>query len=474
MADVRRSPIFQLPIRSRLTLWYVLLMALTLALFSGYLLFRLQSSLMDSVDAALQIAVSQTIPIIDNEIGVLTLQESEEAQSNSQQFTDPNFALRLMSPQGDVWDTTGAYRSVPAWGPTEPGYSTQVFPDDDEQWRIYSQPVLDPKGQVAGWVQAAQSLENVKDTLEAFRAQLLLGIPLVLLLAGIGGYFLANRALRPIDHITRTAQITGAGDLSRRIAYVGAADEVGRLARTFDQMLERLEDSFERERRFSGDAAHELRTPLTALKGQIEVALNRPRSLPEYENTLRGLSLQVDRLIRLSNALLFLSRSDQNRLSWEPALLNLGDLLAAIIEQIQPLAQEKGLTLSADIPPELPFYGDTDHLVRLFLNLLDNAVKYTPEGGEIHVLAEQDADGVEVKIHNSAPDISTEHLPYVFDRFYRVESDRSSETGGTGLGLAIAREVARLHHGDISVQSEPGQGTTFIVSLPAATEKGSK
>jgi heavy metal sensor kinase len=287
-----------------------------------------------------------------------------------------------------------------------------------------------------------------------------------LLFAGLGGYFLANRALRPIRRITDTAQKITAQDLSRRLAYRGARDEISSLASTFDQMLERLQASFERERRFTGDAAHELRTPLTVLKGQIEVALSRRRDRVTYEKILRELSPQVERLIRLSNGLLFLSRSDQQQLPFEPVELNLQEWLEILLEQFEPLAREKGLEIRTNLPAELPVYGDSDHLIRLFLNLLENALKYTPTAGQITITALKAPGEVQVMIHNTGPGIPQEHLPHLFDRFYRVEADRSSQTGGNGLGLAIAREIVRLHRGDIEVQSEPGQGMTVTVYLP--------
>jgi signal transduction histidine kinase len=173
----------------------------------------------------------------------------------------------------------------------------------------------------------------------------------------------------------------------------------------------------------------------------------------------------VDRLIRLSNALLFLSRSDQNQLAFEPAPLNLGELLDVIVEQLRPLAEEKGLVMEGNIPSDLHAYG-TDHLTRLFLNLLDNAVKYTPVGGQIKIGAFSNAARMEIVIHNTGPGISPEHLSSLFERFYRVDADRSSETGGTGLGLAIAQEITRLHGGEISVESEAGEGVKFTVYLP--------
>jgi len=467
MIDLIHGWLNRIPIRVRLTLWYIFLMAVTFTLAGGYLLFRFQSSLINSVDTALQIAVSQSLSSIEDESDLLVFDEGDYSSGNPQGLSDPAFAMQLLSIRGEVLDSFGDAGSIPVWGATEPGFDTKSAPGDDERWRVYSQAVLSPGGEQIGWVQAVQSLNHVTDTLQDFRDQLVWIIPGVLILTGVGGYFLAGRMLKPIDSITSTAAEIEASDLSQRLDYQGVADEIGKLAQTFDRMLERLQAAFLRERRFTEDAAHELRTPLTVLKGQIEVTLNRSRSKTEYQDTLHHLASQVERLIRLSNALLFLSRSDQKQLSWEPTPLNLEELLGMILEQIQPLADEKQLALNTELCNELRVYGDTDHLIRLFLNLFDNAVKYTPSGGQINIQASHDPTGIRVVLHNSGPSIPTEDLPYLFDRFYRVDPDRSSKTGGSGLGLAIAHEIVRLHGGDISVQSAPDQGVSFIVQLPA-------
>jgi heavy metal sensor kinase len=460
---------YRIPIRVRLTLWYVLLLAATFTVFAVYLIFRFQYSLRSAVDASLQITVSNTIASLDNEdygdTNRLTFNLNGQSQAGS-----PGFVMRLISAQSEVWDTSSDAQNISFWGPAEAGYTTQMDVENEEEWRVFSQPVLDSTGETIGWVQAAQSLRPVNDAVEDLRDQLFLGIPLILLFAGFGGYFLANRALRPIQQITNTAQEITAQDLSRRLAYQGPIDEIGTLARTFDQMLERLQSSFERERRFTGDAAHELRTPLTVLKGQIDVTLNRRRNPAQYEKNLQELSGQVDRLIRLSNGLLFLSRSDQNQLSFNPSTINLHELLEILIEQFQPLAHERQLKINTKIPEELSVYGDSDHLIRLFMNLLENALKYTPAGGQITVTAVKNPGETEVIIHNTGPGIPQEHIQHLFERFYRMDADRSSQTGGTGLGLAIAYEIARLHGGRISVQSESGQGATFTVHLPTPTK----
>ncbi|MCQ3938176.1 MAG: two-component sensor histidine kinase [Chloroflexi bacterium] len=454
----------RIPIRVRLTLWYVLLMGITFTALSVYLLLRFENNLRNSMDRSLQITAVKTIAALDEEdykeTGKLTFDHINP------QWEPSDFAMRLVSNQGETWDSYGALQSGPEWGAPIVGFSTLTGSGEMPDWRIFRQPVLDSTGQVIGWLEAAQSLETLDKTLDDLTSQLLFGIPLMLLFAGAGGYFLANRALSPVEQITDTAQGIHLQDLSKRIHYRGAMDEVGRLAQTFDRMLARLQDSFERERRFTSDAAHELRTPLTVLKGQIEVALNRVRSPAEYENKLRELLAQVERLIRLSNALLFLSRSDQNRVDLKPADVDLTGLLGVLLEQFQPLADEKSLRISAQVADGLSVRGDHDLLIRLFMNLLENAVRYTPADGEVQVSAGKEAGGVRVEVYNSGAGISSEHLPHLFERFYRADKARSSQSGGSGLGLAIAHEIVRLHGGEITAHSEPGRGAAFTIFLP--------
>ncbi len=452
------------PLRVRLTAWYVLLLGLTLTLFSGYVYVRQERSLLDQTDAGLRAAAAQVLTNLDVASGRPALRRTDAAAAMVRRLTEAGFAVRLLAPDGGVAEGFGASGTVPARVPSAPGYTT--LPEDEIDWRLYSQRIEGADGAVAGWVQVAQSLTAAEEALESLYRQMVVGLPLVLALAGLGGFFFADRALRPIAGITRTAGGIGADDLTRRIGYRGPADEVGQLALTFDRMLDRLAAAFARERRFTADAAHELRTPLTAIKGRIGVTRSRPRTAAEYERALDEVERQVDRLIRLSTDLLFLARLDQARARTQAERVDLGALLEAIVEQLRPLAEDRGITLHEDIPPGLAVVGDFDHLTRLFLNLLDNALKYTPPAGRVAVRARGEGADIRVTIRDTGSGIAPEHLPRIFDRFYRAEAARSRDDGGAGLGLAIAFEIARAHGGTLSVESGPGEGATFTVALP--------
>jgi len=451
-------------VRVRLTAWYVLLLSLTLVLFCSYLYLRMEHSLLAQVDASLQLAASQALANIDDESGHPAFQTTESSQSVARRLSQTGLAVRLTDASGKVADGLGSVASMPPSAPLQPGSVT--LNGRDGRWRVYSSPIQDTSGHVRGWLQAAQSLAPIEETMLNLRREVMLAVPVVVLIAGLSGLFLAGRALRPVDQITRTAQAIGGGDLRCRIGWHGPSDELGRLAATFDRMLDRLQAAFERERRFTADASHELRTPMTALKGRIGVALSQPRTTEEYEATLHDIEREADRLIRLCNDLLLLARLDQGRLPAQAETVDLGDLLGATVEQVRPLAEARGLAVTEELEEGLVAQGYVDHLIRLFLNLLDNALKHTPRGGQESVRARRVGGQACVAIRDTGPGIAPEHLPHLFQRFYRVESGRSRDSGGAGLGLAMASEIACWHGGALEVESELGAGTAFTVLLP--------
>lgn len=466
---------YHVTIRVRLTLWYLLVLGGVLIFFAAFIHNRIETSLHEETDRTLRLAANRTLAAVQIEGNTLIFTETDGLADVTDDFT-----LRLVSPQGEVLNSLGS-QEPPVLNTLRAGFFDikREGPHAEHQdWRILSTAIENDDGVIVGWLQVTRATD-LHRMLNIMRDHFCLGLPVGIMVAGLGGVWLARQALRPIDHITRTARSINATDMQQRINYDGPADEVGRLAQTLDNMLDRLQAGFERERQFTGDAAHELRTPLTALKGQIGVALSQPRQADQYQATLRNLEDEVDRMIRLSSDLLLLARLDCCAPSAAAERIDLTDLLGALGDQVLPMAEEKQIRLVEAIPPGLAVSGNMDLLIRLFLNLLDNAIKYTPHEGTVTIRAEARAEQVAVAISDTGPGIASEHLPHLFERFFRGERDRARDytdslaikrRGGAGLGLAIAQEIAHAHGGRVTVASTLGAGSMFTVELPTSTE----
>jgi heavy metal sensor kinase len=464
-------------LRIRFALWTAALLLAALVLFSFFIYFRTAQSLADSVDSGLRLATAQVVAEIDLADGELVPLDiffarfraapQFGAEQNSS-LLEQGFSFRIANTNGQTLQTFGPYQTLPPPAidltASDPPGDFTTFSDAATQHsvRVYSAPILQDNKQVVGIIQVAQNLNRLNQTLNQLLVTLFIGGPLLVLLAGVGGYFLASRALEPIDKITRTAQQISAEDLSARLNLANTNDEAGRLAATLDSMLARLEDAFQRERRFTADASHEMRTPLAAMQTILGSTMARRRTPAEYDQVLADLGEETKRLHTLVEGLLQLTRSDTSQsLVKEP--VNLSLLLADVSDSLRLLAEGKGLELTTDIAKNLNITGDSDALIRLFVNLLDNAIKYTNHG-QITMVACAGPNGlVEVRLTDTGLGIAANHLPHIFDRFYRV--DKSRTTSGTGLGLAIALSVAQAHGGIIGVESKVGQGTTFTVQL---------
>jgi len=444
--------------RLRLTLWYVAVFALSMGAIAVLFYVGLQSALMDQVDKGIrETASTEAKTSVGDFLQNGPEQAPDEASSESM--------IRVLGADGQVLGGAGAFRLPSTDGQPRAGLETIAAPGERAPWRVYAQAVKLPTGK-PGWLQAGRSLAGTEAALARLRRQLLLGVPLMLLVAAVGGAFLAGRALSPIDHMAAAAEHITGSDLSGRMGPQRSG-ELTRLAAAFDRMLERLDKAFQRERRFVSDVSHELRTPLTALRGRIEVTLTRPRSGPEYEDTLHGLQTEVARLTRLSEDLLLLARFDRGAPPPRMEHVDLSPLLASVADQVRPLALQRNQVLVEAIEPGLTVRADADQLIRLFFNLLENAVKFTDDGGQISLTGRRDGTAIAVDVSDTGAGIGPEHLDYIYDRFYRADDSRARATGGHGLGLAIASEIARAHGGTLSVSGPPGEGSTFTVALPS-------
>lgn len=453
-------------IRWQLTGWYVLLLFGLLLVFGAGTYTAVRKLLIDNLDDLLASQANLfvgTIDLTDRQLSIRndTLQISR---------TSDDHVTRLYQANGTrLFDTNPKIRSeeldVAVQDALDGKQRFNSFEEHGETMRILTLPIKSGS-EVVGALQIGLSLEDVNKTLKALLVGMLILAPATLILASGGGFFVAHRALAPIDKITRAAQQISAEDFSRRIGLHGPDDEVGRLARTFDDMIGRLQSAFEQQRRFTADASHELRTPLTAMIGQIDVVLERPREAENYRNTLVTVREQAQRLARMANDLLFLARSDVQPKPSTPEAIDLGHLLPAIVAQLEPLTQARGQRVALELPSSPVVHGNEDDLIRLFLNLIDNAIRYTPPGGLITVCCEQRDSQVVVSVADTGPGIAPEHLPHLFDRFFRADRGRSRAQGGSGLGLAIAQHIVRAHGGKLLVHSDIGQGSTFTAILP--------
>ena len=343
--------------------------------------------------------------------------------------------------------------------------------------RLLTYPII-VDGKITDLVQVGQDLSAMENALERLRLMLLIFSPLALAFLTFGGWFLAGRLLEPVVQITRTARRINAESLGKRIPVEDTQDELGQLAETFNSMLARLEDSFNRTKQFTADASHELRTPLAILKGETEVALRWGKDPEELRQTLVSNLEEIDRMGHIIEDLLLLAKSEAGELRLDIREFSLGDLLQDLYLQGKTLGEPKNIDISLrlQVTEDIRLKGDQFQLHRLMLNLVNNAIKYTPENGRVEIRLAVEGSEAVLAVADSGIGIAAEHLPHLFERFYRVDEARNRAVGGTGLGLAIVKSIAEAHEGRVEIESTPGKGSVFTVRLPLAgpTPKGKK
>ena len=323
-------------------------------------------------------------------------------------------------------------------------------------------------------ITVSQSLAGQQRILRQTRVAILLAIPFALVLATVGGYVLARKSLAPVVQMSAQAARIGATNLHERLPVANERDELGQLARVFNDLLGRLDHSFDRQRQFMADASHELRTPVSIVRGEAELALGRTDRAPdEYRDALAVVRDEAARLTQIVDDLFLLARADAGEQPLVPTTLDLGELAGDAVRAVRSLAERQGVAVRFAAGPEVPVRGDAGLLARLVRNLLDNAIKYTPAGGEVRVRVDGDDGGpARVVVTDSGPGIPPEAQPRIFDRFYRVHKARGNGDGGApsgaGLGLAIARWVAEVHGGTLRLARSDERGSEFVAELPAA------
>jgi heavy metal sensor kinase len=461
-------------IGARLTFWYAGILSVTLLFLGGTAYGLLAYSLSHDMDAALE--------------GVAKI-SAEQARAEGSAFFPRDvdelfrqyFGFSPLNPSLELFDTRGR-RDLARPGssgklPLSPkalkdalrGESTFETIENTGLYpfRVLTMPVI-KAGRVINLVQVGISLENVFKARRRFLLIMGAVLPFGLLLATVGGWVLARRALKPVDRMTQAARRISGEYLAGRLQETGTGDELDRLAKTLNDMLGRLDDSFHQTRQFSADAAHELQTPLTILKGEIEVALRSSRSPEEYRGVLTSSLEEIDRISSLVAGLLLLARVDRGVLRLDLKPLELHKLLGEVGEQMQLLAENHSVSLDYGSVEPVSIQGDREHFKRLLLNLIDNAIKYTPAGGRVTLSLRCDGNLAHLGISDTGMGLTQDEQKQIFNRFYRAAEARSQNGGGAGLGLSIAQSIAVAHEGRIEVESAPGQGSTFTVSLPAA------
>jgi heavy metal sensor kinase len=461
------NPAMRKTIHARLTLWYIVLLALILIGFSAALYFTLARALYQQADDSLVRNAHDLTEGLRIKNGQFDYPGGENDISDLDAVRAQGYLIRILDVDGKVLNTNPTYAPLPVV-PESIAMARRGLPQvqtvsvDGEAYRLYTAPV-ENDGQPAGALQIAEVLGAVAVTLRELMFALAVIVPLTLALATFGGMWFARRALVPIDQITRTAQRISAQDLSQRLNLNLPNDEVGRLAHTFDAMLARLDDAFRREREFTANAAHELRTPLTVMRGEIDVVLQRPRERTEYERVLSELGADVEQLSRITEDLLMLARADAHQIAITCEELNAAQLLQAVADELRPLAEAQQIALDVHADPALRFWGDEQKMLRVLFNLVDNALKFSAPDTRVLLTATPKGDAVSLCVSDQGAGIASDALPHIFDRFYR---GTNGDASGAGLGLAIARALVQAQAGHISGESALGQGTTITVELP--------
>jgi len=457
-------------IRTRLTLWYSAIL-LGILLVIGTLSYSvLRWSLMQDLDSSLM-TVAQVVhdtrsdDADDSDLEtILRNLLGPESYERFVQLLDPDGRPRPRAPEPRA---SALPFSAQAQVNARRGTNTfETITHDREQVRVLTMPIVE-RNRVVRIVQVGSSLSRAQGVLRRYLETLLILIPLGVGLAAAGGAVIARKALRPVDEMTAAARRITAEDLHQRIGRQGTQDELDRLAETLNGMLARLDEAFRQMRRFAADAAHELRTPLTALKGGIEVALRASRTPEEYRQVLASSLEDVDRLIRVAEDLLLLSRAAAGPEMPRPRI-ELEPLVLEALEVGTRLAQGTGVHVKLGPVAPAAMRGDSGALGRAMRNLVENAVKYTPAGGTVELTLRAAGGQAVFAVKDTGIGIAPADTERIFEPFLRLDAARARETGGTGLGLAIARSIVLAHGGTLTLEREPGPGSCFVISLPLA------
>jgi heavy metal sensor kinase len=477
-------------VRVRLTVWYSAVLAVVLILVSATTYLIVRKASMQRTDADLEVLSDSFLVTFQDELsdtpGTRTSAVSSAARQAMVEHRSNSDAFVVLGPGGEIVAT-----SSEAISSGESSYSSltralassdfhrfaktsqskevnlETIRGEHSRFRAYSRE-FNANGQNYLLI-ILHSLHTQNEMLETIRLTFTWMILVGLLLAGTGGYFLARKSLAPVVAMGEHARRIGATNLHERLPVLNANDELGQLATTFNDLLNRLDESFERQRRFVADASHELRTPLAILRGEAEVAMSQNgRKAEDYLESLGILHEETSRLIKIVEDLFTLTRADSGQYLLSPEEIYLEEVVAECAHSARTLAREKNIELSVDASSECLVRGDQALLRRMILNLLDNAIKYTAEGGRVEIACRTTNTGFEVDVTDTGPGIAPELQSRIFERFFRADParSRSGREGGAGLGLSIALWIAEAHHGQLELVRSDATGSHFAVYLP--------
>ena len=456
----------RLPIRARLTVWYVVLLAMIVGGVGAFLVLRLRADLTDSVDGALSPAADQIA------LGFRAEGRPEAHDVSATVLSGDRAASQVLDGGGRIVASYGdAVSRRPILGAAElqrvlRGARVERTADlgpGEARFRLAARSIV--RGGRSYAVVATQSMVGVDRSVHRLLVLLLIAGPAALLATAAGGWWLARRALAPVQRLTTQAQDIGMQRLDERLAVPPTRDELARLATTLNTMLARIEHGVDEQQRLIADASHELRSPLAAMRTELDVSLRADALPPAARAVVESTRDEVDRLSRMVDDLLTLAGADEGGLDAALETVDLMDVAAAVVGALEPLARSRSIGLRLEGAPA-PGRADGRLLRQALGNLVDNAIKYSPPGATVLVRTAADGDETWVRVEDDGPGVPPELRERVFDRFFRLDASRTRATGGSGLGLAIAREIARAHHGRVWVEPRPGGGSAFCLTVP--------
>ncbi len=481
-------------IRFKMTIVYMAVLALTLSAFSAILYHYVSISLYENMDTLLRSKAEGIVHAIG------TYWEAERLGPNrygakvddwqgginfatiaqrwvQERSKDPkllDIIVQIYDPNGTVVASSKSTQGIAnisedsliyvLYGNSMFDTLTTSFPTKKVvKFRVFLTPAV-KNSQVEYVVQVASPLTSIQTPLDIIKFALFILFPLTVLLTGMIGAFLAKMTLRPVDNMIKTIHDITVENMKLKLKLPGTRDEIEKLAGTFNEMLARLDHAFTSHKRLFEDLSHDLKTPLTVIKGEFEVVLKKKRSAEDYEAVLRSSLEEVDKIIRLAENMLMLASFEAQNIIPDRRELDLNILIQGIVNSMRKPAGEKHIEISLSYDFDMTIKADERQLKQLFINLLDNAIKYTPDNGKINIDARKDKAGVRIKIKDTGHGIADYQIEHIFDRFYRVDKSRTEQ--GFGLGLSIVKSVVDSHDGKIEVESSIGHGTTFNIFLP--------